>query len=715
MASTSSSDFYTVQLGTRPPRDFRIPPPPVSKGLNGRWLKKGQPFSIAQFSIPGGLLYTTLSLESDEDVYEPSQINSILKIAPCHVDIDARLMPYWPDYRAISQDARRAYVQWLTAGRCDPQADIGYVFLFFYGLERRALVDALDFPEAATDIADIIEEVERLLSLYGTNRSFRGYAESFLDYLSSSAISSRMYLAPPPANSKQRSSLPLSLRIGLGQMAVDQYPVNAQWALAWALADPDMSRNTAITRCPKLFATLFKAEYERVYPEGIVPGHNKTHLKYSYRPASRVLPAPTLSLGDLPDVTATPVLRKKLQWLVDGCSSALDPYSRYVGRYPENAQSLEGLVQLPIALWPSSIRETLEALKARIIDDLEVMTFAELGKRFNSAGVLSREHLIPLARAFESLHIGMEPDVLAGSRTPKHDDYIALFVTLPEDGPLRATPAYNAASLTLDLASAVAVADGNIAEQEVTLLLNQIDAWQHLNIAQRKRLKAHLGIQLLQPPTLASLKSKLDPLSSDAKHTIAHFLASLAQADGTISPAEVKLLERIYKVLQLDPHSLYADLHVATRPSHASEHFGVPSALQEPNETPETEGFALNHERIAQLQRETAEVSALLAKVFTDPQDSEPEPAPPIIEPNQQPDALLPGLDADHLAFLRLLVSRTEWSRAELEDTASDMELMLDGALEHINDMAFEHFDMPITEGDDPVDINPEILENLAL
>lgn len=76
---------------------------------------------------------------------------------------------------------------------------------------------------------------------------------------------------------------------------------------------------------------------------------------------------------------------------------------------------------------------------------------------------------------------------------------------------------------------------------------------------------------------------------------------------------------------------------------------------------------------------------------------------------------IIPGLEGDHLAFLRLLLSRPQWSRSELEDSASDMELMLDGALEHINELAYEHFDMPITEGEEPVEINPDILEKLAL
>ena len=712
----ASSDFFTVKLGVRPSNSFSIPPLPAAPKVEcGQWLAKGQGLTLGPFSISGGLIYTTLSLETHDKAREPSLLNRMLKIAPDQVNISERLTPYWPDYLNISPEARRAYVQWLAGGRGDPLANIGYVFLFFYGLEHRVLVDVVNQPQASTDIADIAAEVERLLSIYGANTSFRGYAQDFLDYLSHSVIDTKAYLSPPQALSGVRYDLPMWLRIGLGQMAVDQHPMNAQWALAWALADPDITRRTPVSRCPALFSTLFTADFERVYPDGIVLGHNKTKLKHTYRPASATLSAPSLNFDDLPDVTATSGTRKKLQLIVDRCTGELEPYSRYLGRYPNNPESLEALVQLPISLWPSSIREELVALKARIRDDLEVMSFAELGTRFNSAGILSRDKLIALARAFESLHIGMEPDVQAGSRTPKPDDFIALFVTQPEDGAMRATSAYNVASLTLDLASAVAVADGNISEDEVTLLLNQIDAWHHLSAAQRKRLRAHLGIQLQQPPTLVSLKSKLDPLDLQAKRAIAHFLANLAQADGSVSPAEVKLLERIYKVLQLDPQSLYGDLHVITSSSSTSTYFGVPVSTAQPAALPETQGLVLDHERIAKLQRETAEVAALLAKVFADDQIDESASEQFIAEPEATIDTLLPGVEGDHLVFLRLLISRTEWSRAELEDTASDMEMMLDGALEHINDMAFEHCDMPVTEGEDPVEINAEILEKLAL
>jgi len=43
------------------------------------------------------------------------------------------------------------------------------------------------------------------------------------------------------------------------------------------------------------------------------------------------------------------------------------------------------------------------------------------------------------------------------------------------------------------------------------------------------------------------------------------------------------------------------------------------------------------------------------------------------------------------------------------------MELMLDGTLEHINEMMLDMFETPLTEGDDPIEINRELVEQLPL
>ncbi len=715
-------EFHSVHVGSSSATQGFTIPKPSAKPMGVRWLAEGEAINVASLAIPGGLIYLC-ERASQFGNTEPSLIDTTLRVARSPMSLTDRQMPYWPSYKTITPEARRAYLQWLAGGRRQP-ADAGYVFLFFYGLERRALVDALSDPQAKAELPAIKAEIERLLGLYGDNNSFRGYATRFLAHVDTGSVQPKSYLNEPTTTAPDGYELPMPMRIALGQMAVDKYPLNPSWALAWAMSEPNISRRTPVTRCPEQFATLFKNEFAKRYPNGIALPQNKTKLKIAYRPASAALSIPAVAVGDLPDVAATSGTRNKLQAIVEDCTTVLDPYSRYLGRNPDTGNSLEAILQLPTELWPLEAKAELEQLEQRVGGETICMSFGELAGRFKSAGALSRDKVVALARALESKRIGLEPDVLSGSRTPKAEDTVALFAADSVEGTLRSTDAYSAAAVTLDLASAVAAADGDTSLEEVSLLSGHIDSWDHLCVAHRKRLKAHLQIQLKQPPTLASLKKKLEPLTVQAKRKIASFLAHLAQADGEVTPQEVKLLERVYKSLALDPQFVYSDLHgAAVRQSHAEAAVAASAASGAADQIVESSnaGFTLDMAKVARLQEETAEVSALLASVFSEETIAESVngPLPELSDESQTSTAeqlaTVHGLDVEHSAFLRLLVSRTEWSRAELEDAASDMELMLDGALERINDTAFELFDMPVTEGDEPIEINPEILDELAL
>ena len=110
-------------------------------------------------------------------------------------------------------------------------------------------------------------------------------------------------------------------------------------------------------------------------------------------------------------------------------------------------------------------------------------------------------------------------------------------------------------------------------------------------------------------------------------------------------------------------------------------------------------------------------MSALLARVFTDEATDEVE-TPLVGVPAEEPALVgnnILGLSDDYSSFIRRLVSRPLWTREDLGDIAADMELMRDGALEHINEAMLDMFEAPLTEGDDPIEINQELLEQLPL
>lgn len=713
VSSTAASRFHDeeqpVPVAASPvpvEASFRIPAAPTNFGP-GAWIPAGEVVELGGVSIPGGLIYVGTSLPTPMGGNDPCLIDPSKSVAS-HGDYTERQMGYWPSYSDISPSARRAYLNWLAGGRQDPEADLGYVFIFFYGLERRAILDASKEDEAKDDWPVIAVELRRLLDIYGEKSgSFRSYAGTLLDWVSLAAHPEKAYLKPIPRFPKTYE-LPLYIRVALGQAAVDGVPVPAQLALAWAKLDPTNYLRTPATRCADEFDKLFVSKYHEAFGPGLVLPRNKTKIKLVHRPASAGFRGYTdlsLSFGSTPDVTVLTAPIKKLRQVVESTTKELEPFSRYVGRNPDARHALEGLLQLPATLWPEGAQKALHDLKARMGEGMIAISFQELLGSLDAKTALTRDRTLALARALESLNIGIEPDVLGGAKLPKPDEKVVLFAVPPGEAASRSTPPYQAAVLTLDLASAVAAADGEFSVQEMGHLRAQVQSWAHLTPNHVRRLLAHLRLLMTSPASLTALRKKLEPLDAGAKETIATFMATVAQSDGDVSPTEVKMLERVYKALGVEPKKVFSDVHAVAAGSTPTA--AVAAKVEET-------GFKLDPARIAALQKDTEAVSALLSGIFKE--ENQPEPVLVETEPEGDAEALSPGLlglDEAHSALARLLLSRPAWTKDELGDAAADLDLMLDGAIEALNEAAFDLHDIPFTEGEDVVTVNPELLEKL--
>ncbi len=682
---------------------FRVPSAPTGFGA-ALWVEPGTETVIGGVIIPGGMVYVGTELLTPTGNNDPCLIDPSKSIAS-RGDYTERQFGYWPSYSEIPASARRAYLEWLAGGRQDPSADIGFVFLFFYGLERRAIIDGSSNGIAQVEWPAVTQELRRLLSIYGDkSRSFQRYASELLNWATLVTYDTKLYEQPVPDFSKTYE-LPIYLKLALGQAAVDAAPVPVDVALAWARLDPTVTLRTPAIRCAEQFEELFRHKYTELFGSGLVLPKNKTKLKFVYQPASSGFQGyrqPTLSYGETPDVSVLTGPVKKIQSLVDSVTKELESFSRFIGRNPDDKASLEGLLLLPITLWPAERQSTLAQLKVRIAGDVLVMPLSELQSMLGAQGTLTRDKVLGLARALESTNIGMEPDVLNGAKLPKPEETVVLFSIPPGEPVSRSTAAYHAALLTLGLASAVATADGEFSSKEETHLREQVQSWTHLTPNHLRRLIAHLRLLTVVPVSLVSLKKKLEPLDGVAKETLAVFMATVAQSDGTVAPNEIKMLEKVYKALGVDSKKVFSHLHqVATD-----------TPISAPPSNVRAAEFKLDHSRVAALQQDTDKVTALLSSIFTEELTPEiPEPLAEA-EPAAAPTTFL-GLDEQHGSLTRLLLSRPQWTRTELLDVAEDLDLLLDGALEHINEAAFDQFDMPLTEGTDPIEVNMEILERI--
>jgi uncharacterized protein/uncharacterized tellurite resistance protein B-like protein len=731
-----------------------VAPAKSGKRMPTVWIPPGQSVVVAGITIPGGMLYVGSTLMAPDGDVEPAQIDPTLSIDPQSADQAERLFGYWARYAAISPTARRAYLTWLADGRRDSNANIGYVFLFFYGLERRVLVDVATDAAAKGEIQAIVGEIERLRLIYDNN-SFLRYSSDLLDFLASGAVEEASHLrAPPPATSSRGMSL--RLRVGLGQCAVDGHAVSAEWALAWARSEANVHLPGVTVRCAAKFDAQFKRLYQEKFGDGIRLTVNRTKLKIGYRPASGGLLTQsfTSNLGELPDVTTVVTPLKKLQSIVNESAEALNAYSRFIGRHADRTLSLEATLLLPQALWPRTVKDAVESLDTRIGSGMVVIQLGELLAAFGGTTTLTRETLKNLFVALQGQSVGVEPDVLSGAKAPKPDDSVVLFrLASDESEPsARNLAGYEAVAVMLDLAITLANADGKISGREVQFLNRQVDAWSHVGATAQRRLRARLRLGIVYPPTLASLKSRIEPLPATAREALAKLLSALALADGKLSPSAVRHLEKVYQILGLEASTLYSELHVAsaaveaiapanpknstpesrpdsTAPVRAATHSAgaeLREAEQRRISGPTTSapksrkegGLKLDAARIAALQRDSERVTAMLSRVFEELEPVAPVAAPmPLEQVESDLDEKTPrllGLDPEHSAFLRVLLTRPSWTRAELADIAADMELMLDGALERVNEAALDAYDNRIADGDDPIEIAQDLMENVS-
>ncbi|MFF4594161.1 TerB N-terminal domain-containing protein [Amycolatopsis sp. NPDC001319] len=684
-----------------------------------RWVPHGQDVAVAGVTLPGGLLYVGTGMPDAAGIgVEPALIDPSLPVDLRDPDWPGESMDYWPSYTDISPRARGAYLAWLTGGRANPNAYIGYVFLYFYGLERRLLTEMPNLDDADAEVATLVSEVRRLLHIYRANRSFRGYAESLLDAFELLDPTVRYDRAAPPVT-EWSHELPMGLKMGLAQLAVDGRPIPADWALSWYGHHPDTYLRTPATRCPNEFLELFTKRYRAKCGDGMVVKPNKPRLSVGYYAASKGFYGHvTLENTKLPDVGKLSGPITKLRGIVEDVTSDLEAYSRYLGRNPDGTGSPAAIALLPegVTHKPSPETEALWSWAAQNIDDdgRGVTSAQELISRWpTKTGKLAKTDAVAVAQLLEHRGIGIEPDVRFGGSTPTPTSSVVLFRRADR---LVSAPGadYAAALAIINLGMLVAAADGTVSEPERRALRELAIDDLDISDDERLRLDAHAALVLTKPPTPAVLRRRLESLPTSRKATVGRLLTTIAAADGQVTPDEVRTLERLFTTLGLDPAEVYGTLHAAATSTDGLTSARIPGAHQSGRAIPAQYAspaaattLTLDPERLARTRAESVLVAAELAEIFAEDQNPVPPPSPPTEA------RAVGGLDPAHAQLFHRLIEQDTWSRAEFDALAADIGLMPDGALEVLNDAAYDRADEPLCEGADPIEINQDIVKDM--
>ena len=674
-----------------------------------RWIGPGGAATVAGRDI-GGMVY--LAPEQRRSVrghLSRPFIDPRLPVLAEGSDFAGQGMPYWPSYSEIGPQARSTYLDWLASGRSDRRYSVGYVFLYFYGLERRFFVDRPNEDEKGL----LIAEVERLLGIYSDNRSIKGYLGTFVD----TAQATLGYGdKPEPRIERAGYELPLSMRVTIGRMAREGSPIDAGRLLRWYAAHPDYSLRTPATRAFPEFRELFGQLFDERFPEGLPVPVSRRNLRAQYRAASSEFVSDLEEyIGQVPDISRISRPLNVAKTIVDEATEALDKYSRFLGRNPDGRGTIEAHALLPQRLWPLFPCREVDDLRLwaqGIIDAGGFVPVVQVVEQLENARPekITKRRLTDAADALARLSVGMAPDPRFALRSPKYGEPVVLF-RLPEGITVleHVSSRYKSILVAIAVGSFIAHADEDLAAIEHGGLIAMIGDAVDLSGTERARLRANLDWMMAVPPDLALFQRHVKDLPGDLSRELGQLALVMAASDGVVSAKEVSALERLYQVLGLETDGIYSAIHNLTSPDEPVT--VLPSGDREQGFTipprPGDSGTVnLNAERIASVMANTERVSSILGAIF---QEGEDENEEEVDEATEGSDRSFSGLDARHSAFLGELLMQPHWDQDEYETLARQFQLMPAGAVEILNEWSLDRFDDLLLEEGQGFSVNQHI------
>jgi len=692
------------------------------------WVNPGTTVTISNITITSGLIYTS---DGEPISYEASAINTRLPVSfgpPAS-------MRYWPQYAEISSEQRGAYLQWLATDRQDrnPESrEFGYLFLFFYGLERRLLVDG-DKNDAI--INEIFKIFNRYAS-YGRSKSLPSYFCQLLHFWGAKQ-GDEFYRKFWPRILKEPESIigEDDLALILSNLFNRQEPMTAEFARLIASRHDEAKRSTIVNRVPEEFMELFSSRYRDKYPEGLLLRKAEYDSRINYHAASPTLlsyhnpehQSANLSIT-VPNIRGISSQFKPLVDIWNSCIEDLNTYSRVKAKATTETISIKALAALPEELKSRMAHPLVEKWNALIAERFEEgnwvrLNIEEVASLFAlpAEGDLTPSQSRDLATGIESLGFAVEPDARYQKTAYKNHQVIATF---PLAGvTVEPSPEYFAAQGLLQLCTLIAAADGSVDAKELAFFRSVIRESVHLNSTEENRLKVAEALLLEKPSSVSGSLNRISKtVSTDKRELIAGILVRIACIDGIVTKDERRALGKVFKAFELSRDLL--DKMINNTMGGFEEVViaeGAPTRTGEKIPTPLKDGeaatvFRLDQDRISIISSETKEVISTLAAVMAE-NEAVVSVEPQVVVLQQKTTiktedstvvvpAWLNKLDPEFHAIMLKLIEREKWPRQEFEELCELFKMMPLGVIDSINEWSDEELGDFLLEGEEIITVN---------
>ncbi len=664
------------------------------------WYPPGQPVSHEGLHIAGGMIYA-----ADRPLWwpgEPSAIVTSSTVSRSAAD-PSQDFGYYPHYEQLLPEQRRCYLEWLSAGRVDAdpsRRSSGYLFLFFYGLERRILVEGDRDPV-------LLEEIVRLLQHYGPvqkSRSLKSYALQLLHFVGWQ-FGSEYYRALWPRLLDFDGERPDQDGMHFVLANLHQRGEPLDWTVAYriAMGNEESRRSTVVTKARDKFWELFQQRFNQKFPGGLQLQSAKQATLVQYRPASSALIQMSREgkRGNpfelrLPNVAGLHRQFKSLPEIWNSCVDDLSGYSRTLSSKKQGQGAA-------LAAWlalPPDLRRAEDHPARAAFDEFvasapreDDYVFAPVGALATMAGIEERTKLSTaqsrqVADLVSGLGWQLAPNPEVTGIPLAWNQELALYAAIPGE---TSGPHVSGLVRLLYLAVTLAAADGVIEPEELDsfnkLISSQIQRetdWRPLR-ATEASLRRDANVALRALPQMAKL------IPAESRPFVLRTMAHIAAADSEVTLDEMKILRRMARAFDLDPGSVekllredeaFREVSVAGVGTKKSGE-AIPAR---PKDQPVA--FILDHDRIKALTQETHEVISMLSVVMADPEEapSVAPTAPAVVSSNPaEPIPWLEGLESRYHAAVLTLVRHDELTPADFDGLAKSQHLMPDDLFNAVN------------------------------
>ncbi len=672
------------------------------------WIPFDQSFNCKGYELSGGFYF------ADSSSCWGAEPSTITKKDLVGEPVEPHIFTasYYPSYVGILPNERATFLQWLAGLAQDvhpPTLARGYIFLHFYGLERRALVDG--------DSDDrIIDTVEALLENYGPynqGRTLIGYLTDFICFASYQRGQSVFRARWPRLLLLQGARLSEdSLSLILANLFERQETLDAELAFRIAQLDDRARQSVVVKRSGEKFRVLFEKKYTELYPDGLGLKVSQREKVVRYRAANRSLLSGSYSneFSDgsglslrVPNVFGIKSQFKKLPDIWNQCIDELSSYSRAVRAVVEGhdqcrESQLKAYLALPEALRQIENHPMAEDFSTILSagENLSNLIIVSVSSLAGLSGIEKRTTLTArqsqnLASLIESFGYSCSPHPLHMGLPFKWEQELVLHAGMSHfDG--------KCAHLTgvlrlLYLTVIVAAADGEIDEAEINHFKEKLEGMEFDTYQKDEIYRTLIALERDSNIALRSLNKISKNIPKEKRSAVLSHLISVATEDDMVTKEEFKVLKRIAKAMELSSDQLEKMVDEISQFKTVEVDKGKPSArkgealpvLKKTDAT--STRFTLDKDKIDSISEETESVVAILSEVLSEAEDNK---AVSIVAEETESTQWLEDLDGTLHIPLTSLISLDNPSMTDLDQIAKQHHLITDSMVDSINEWSDE-------------------------